>query len=157
MIDASATNIDQIKASVRDRVLWLATSIVNHANNVRPNTDGTKVGGRQSSSASSVAILSALFFEAMGREDRIAIKPHVSPVFHAIQYLLGELGESYLERFRAYGGLQAYPSRTKDPETVDFATGSVGLAGPAASFGALTRDYLETHALEPTSGRFTLI
>ena len=154
MIDASATNIDQIRTSVRDRVLWLATSIVNHANNVRPNTDGTKVGGHQSSSASSVAILSALFFEAMGREDRIAIKPHASPVFHAIQYLLGELDEPYLERFRAYGGLQAYPSRTKDPETVDFSTGSVGLAGPAASFGALTRDYLDTHGLEPTSGRF---
>lgn len=154
MIDASATDIDQIRASVRDRVLWLATSIVNHANHVRPNTDGTKVGGHQSSSASSVAILSALFFEAMGRDDRIAIKPHASPVFHAIQYLLGDLDESYLERFRAYGGLQAYPSRMKDPETVDFSTGSVGLAGPAASFGALTRDYLETHALEPTSGRF---
>jgi len=154
MNDASVTNIDQIRASVRDRVLWLATSIVNHANNVRPNTDGTKVGGHQSSSASSAAILSALFFEAMGREDRIAIKPHASPVFHAIQYLLGELDESYLERFRAYGGLQAYPSRTKDPETVDFSTGSVGLAGPAASFGALTRDYLDTHGLEPTSGRF---
>lgn len=154
MIDVPISGIDQIRASVRDRVLWLATSIVNHANNVRPNLDGTKVGGHQSSSASSVAILSALFFEAMEREDRIAIKPHASPVFHAIKYLLGELDESYLEKFRAYGGLQAYPSRTKDPETVDFSTGSVGLAGPAASFGALTRDYLQTHGLEPTSGRF---
>ena len=150
----STINLNQIRASVRDRVLWLATAIVNHANNVRPNSDGTKVGGHQSSSASSVAILSALFFETMESDDRIAIKPHASPVFHAIQYLLGELDESYLERFRAYGGLQAYPSRTKDPEIVDFSTGSVGLAGPAASFGALTRDYLETHSLEPTSGRF---
>lgn len=139
---------------MRDRVLWLATSIVNHANNVRPNSDGTKVGGHQSSSASSVAILTALFFEAMEKDDRIAIKPHASPVFHAIQYLLGNLEESYLERFRAYGGLQAYPSRTKDPEIVDFSTGSVGLAGPAAAFGALTRDYLDTHDLNPTSGRF---
>ena len=147
-------DINQVRSSVRDRVLWLATSIVNHANNVRPNTDGTKVGGHQSSSASSVAILSALFFEAMERGDRIAVKPHASPVFHAIQYLLGNLDESYLERFRAFGGLQAYPSRTKDPEIVDFSTGSVGLAGPAASFGALTRDYLDTHGLEPTSGRF---
>ena len=150
----SAININQIRASVHSRVLWLATAIVNHANNVRPNSDGTKVGGHQSSSASSVAILSALFFETMKSDDRIAIKPHASPVFHAIQYLLGELDESYLERFRAYGGLQAYPSRTKDPEIVDFSTGSVGLAGPAALFGALTRDYLETHSLEPTSGRF---
>ena len=150
----STININQIRASVHSRVLWLATAIVNHANNVRPNSDGTKVGGHQSSSASSVAILSALFFETMKSDDRIAIKPHASPVFHAIQYLLGELDESYLERFRAYGGLQAYPSRTKDPEIVDFSTGSVGLAGPAALFGALTRDYLETHSLEPTSGRF---
>ena len=119
----SAININQIRASVHSRVLWLATAIVNHANNVRPNSDGTKVGGHQSSSASSVAILSALFFETMKSDDRIAIKPHASPVFHAIQYLLGELDESYLERFRAYRGLQAYPSRTKDPEIVDFSTG----------------------------------
>lgn len=143
-----------VRASVRDQVLWLATAIVNHANNVRPNTDGTKVGGHQSSSASSVAILTALFLEVLKSEDRIAIKPHASPVFHAIQYLLGNLDEPYLEKFRAFGGLQAYPSRTKDPETVDFSTGSVGLAGPAAAFGALTRDYLDTHGLQSTSGRF---
>ena len=158
MVRAVTKDIDQardgVRACVRDRVLWLATAIVNHANNVRPNTDGTKVGGHQSSSASSVAILTSLFFEVLKREDRIAIKPHASPVFHAIQYLLGNLDESYLEKFRAFGGLQAYPSRTKDPEPVDFSTGSVGLAGPAAAFGALTRDYLDTHGLEPTSGRF---
>ena len=106
-----------VRANVRDRVLWLATAIVNHANNVRPNTDGTKVGGHQSSSASSVAILTALFFEVLKNEDRIAIKPHASPVFHAIQYLLGNLDEPYLEKFRAFGGLQAYPSRTKDPDS----------------------------------------
>ena len=128
--------------------------IVNHANNVRPTTDGTKVGGHQSSSASSVAILTALFFEILNNEDRVAIKPHASPVFHAIQYLLGNLEESYLEKFRDFGGLQAYPSRTKDPETVDFSTGSVGLAGPAAAYGAMTRDYLATHDLQPTSGHF---
>lgn len=147
-------DIDRIRASVRDRVLWLATAIVNHANNVRPNTDGVKVGGHQSSSASSVALLAALYFEVLESRDRVAIKPHASPVFHAINYLLGKLDEPYLERFRQYGGLQAYPSRTKDPEIVDFSTGSVGLAGPAAAFGALTRDYLELHGLEPASGRF---
>jgi pyruvate dehydrogenase E1 component len=154
MANEQAQDIDHIRASVRDRVLWHATAIVNHANNVRPNTDGTKVGGHQSSSASSVAILTALFFEVLESKDRVAIKPHASPVFHAINYLLGNLDESYLERFRQYGGLQAYPSRTKDPEIVDFSTGSVGLAGPAAAFGALTRDYLELHDFEPTSGRF---
>ncbi|MDP6666172.1 MAG: pyruvate dehydrogenase [Dehalococcoidia bacterium] len=154
MVSVPTQGIDRVRASVRDRVLWLATAIINHANNVRPDTEGTKVGGHQSSSASSVAILTALFFEVLKREDRIAIKPHASPVFHAIHYLLGDLDESYLEKFRAFGGLQAYPSRTKDPEPVDFSTGSVGLAGPAAAFGALTRDYLDTHGLQPNSGRF---
>lgn len=154
MATTQSTGIDQVRASVRDRVLWLATAIVNHANNVRQSADGTKVGGHQSSSASSVALLSALFFEVLDSTDRVAIKPHASPVFHAINYLLGNLDESYLEKFRHYGGLQAYPSRTKDPEIVDFSTGSVGLAGPAVAFGALTRDYLELHGLEPTSGRF---
>ena len=154
MVVDQTADIDIIQASVRNRVLWLATAIVNHANNVRPNTDGTKVGGHQSSSASSVALLTALFFEVLESRDRVAIKPHASPVFHAINYLLGRLDEPYLEGFRQYGGLQAYPSRTKDPETVDFSTGSVGLAGPAAAFGALTRDYLELHDFEPTSGRF---
>lgn len=153
-MNADGGSVDHIRASVRDRVLWLATAIVNHANNVRPNTDDTKVGGHQSSSASSVALLTALFFEVLESRDRVAIKPHASPVFHAINYLLGNLDEHYLEEFRKYGGLQAYPSRTKDPEFVDFSTGSVGLAGPAAAFGALTRDYLELHKLEPTSGRF---
>lgn len=154
MVIGNASKLDRTRASVRDRVLWLATAIVNHANNVRPNSDGTKVGGHQASSASSVALLSALFFESFERNDRVAIKPHASPVFHAINYLLGNLDERYMEEFRQFGGLQAYPSRTKDPEIVDFSTGSVGLAGPAAAFGALTRDYLELHGLEPTSGRF---
>lgn len=154
MVIEQASVLDQTRASVRDRVLWLATAIVNHANNVRINPDGTKVGGHQSSSASSVALLSALFFEVLDSGDRIAIKPHASPVFHAINYLLGNLDEHYLEKFRQFGGLQAYPSRTKDPETVDFSTGSVGLAGPAAAFGALTRDYLDLHGFKPTSSRF---
>ncbi len=154
MLTEKSNALDQTRASVRDRVLWLATAIVNHANNVRPNADGTKVGGHQSSSASSVALLTALYFEVLESNDRVAIKPHASPVFHAINYLLGNLDQHYLEEFRQYGGLQAYPSRTKDPEIVDFSTGSVGLAGPAAAFGALTRDYLELHDLEPTSGRF---
>jgi pyruvate dehydrogenase E1 component len=121
---------------------------------VRPNPDGGKVGGHQASSASSAAILSALYFETLQPGDRVAIKPHASPVFHAIQYLLGNLPAEYLEKFRAFGGLQAYPSRTKDPERVDFSTGSVGMAGPSAAFAALVRDYLATHGLDPTSGRF---
>lgn len=149
-----AALLRSVRQNVRDRVLWLSTSIVHWANNVRANTDGAKVGGHQASSASSVAILCALYFETLQKGDRVAIKPHASPVFHAIQHLLGNLPAEYLEKFRAFGGLQAYPSRTKDPDPVDFSTGSVGMAGPSAAFAALTRDYLATHGLEPESGRF---
>ena len=153
-LDGADIAPEAVRDNVRDRVLWLATSIVHWANHVRPNQDGTKVGGHQSSSASSVALLSALFFETMDATDRVAIKPHASPVFHAIKFLLGELPAEYLTRFREFGGLQAYPSRSKDPDQVDFSTGSVGLGGPSAAMGALVRDYLEARDLEVTSGRF---
>ncbi len=146
--------LQAVRQSLRDRVLWLSTAMIHWANNVRPSADGVKVGGHQASSASSVAILCALYFETLRHGDRVAVKPHASPVLHAIQYLLGNLPQEYLEKFRAYGGLQAYPSRTKDPDPVDFSTGSVGMAGPSAAFGALVRDYLATHSMEPTSGRF---
>jgi pyruvate dehydrogenase E1 component len=149
--------IDQladIRRSIADRVLWLSTAMVHRANNVRPNTDGMKVGGHQSSCASSIHILSSLFFETLGSDDRIAIKPHSSPVYHSIRYLFGDLDESYMDQFRAFGGLQAYPSRTKDPDDSDFSTGSVGLPGPAVAFAALTRDYLDSKNLTPTASRF---
>ncbi len=153
-LHGAQAQLEATRQAVRDRVLWLATAIVHWANNVRPNPDGGKVGGHQASSASSVAILTALYFETLQPGDRVAIKPHASPVFHAVQYLLGNLPEAYLEKFRAYGGLQAYPSRTKDPEPVDFSTGSVGMAGPSVAFAALVRDYLAAHGTDPTSGRF---
>jgi pyruvate dehydrogenase E1 component len=143
-----------VRDRVRERVLWLSTAIVHWANNVCPNPDGTKVGGHQASCASSVALLTALFFETLDSSDRVAIKPHASPVFHAIRYLLGQLPAGYLTRFRDFGGLQAYPSRTKDPDQVDFSTGSVGLGPAGVTFGALVRDYLATHGLAPSSGRF---
>ena len=149
----AAPDLAVARDSVTDRVLMLATAMVHWANNVRPNVDGSKVGGHQASCASSVHILCALMLETLTASDRIAIKPHASPVFHAIQYLLGNLDEEYLTRFRASGGLQSYPSRTKDPDGVDFSTGSVGLPGPAAAFAALTRDYLESKGLETTTGR----
>ena len=145
---------DDVRRNVRNRVLWLACAMVHWANNVRVSPDGMKVGGHQSASASSVALLTALYFETLRAADRVAIKPHASPVFHAIQYLLGNLSEGYLERFRAFGGLQAYPSRTKDPDDVDYSTGAVGMGPAAVAFGALTRDYLASHDLSPTSGRF---
>ena len=123
MPPSQLTTLNQIQR----RILWLATLIVHHANHVRPNPDGTKIGGHQASSASTVSILTALYFHFLRAGDRVAIKPHASPVFHAIQYLLGKLPRQYLTTLREYKGLQAYPSRTKDPDPVDFSTGSVGL------------------------------
>jgi pyruvate dehydrogenase E1 component len=132
--------------SIQQRVLWLATRMIHEANHVRPNTDTTKVGGHQASSASVVSILTALYFGGwLQAGDRVSIKPHASPVFHAIQYLLGNLDRHYLTTLRAFGGLQAYPSRTKDPDPVDFSTGSVGLGAAAPLFAALADRYASTH------------
>src|SRR5262245_12247773 len=100
--------------SIERRLLWLSTQIVHHANSVRPNPDKSKVGGHQASSASVVTILTALYFSFLRAGDRVSIKPHASPAFHAAQYLLGRLDRSYLTTLREFGGLQAYPSRTKD-------------------------------------------
>src|SRR5919197_2121428 len=140
---------------VQRRVLWLATRMVHEANHIRPNPDHVKVGGHQASSASVASILTALYFGGWLRAgDRVSIKPHASPVFHAIQYLLGRLDRSYLPTLRAFGGLQAYPSRTKDPDPVDFSTGSVGLGAVAPVFAALAHRYGETHFGRVTSNRF---
>src|SRR5690348_10714869 len=120
--------------------------MVHEANHVRPNPDSTKVGGHQASSASVVSIMTALYFGGWLRAgDRLSVKPHASPVFHAIQYLLGNLDRGYLSTLRAFGGLQAYPSRTKDPDPVDFSTGSVGLGAAAPLFAALADRYAATH------------
>ena len=113
------------------RVLWLASAIVHHANRVRPNESGVKVGGHQASSASMVSIMTALWFAFLEAPDRVSVKPHASPVLHAINYLLGELEPAYLTRLREFGGLQSYPSRTKDPDRVDYSTGSVGIGATA--------------------------
>ncbi|MEZ5276121.1 MAG: hypothetical protein R3F07_07070 [Opitutaceae bacterium] len=139
-------------ARIEERVLWLAVSIVNHANHVRRSTDGVKVGGHQASSASVVTILTALYLEYLRAGDFISIKPHASPVFHAIQFLLGNLDETYLTRLRQVDGLQSYPSRTKDPDPVDFSTGSVGLGAVAPNFASLAAAYSESHGFgEPSS------
>lgn len=132
---------------IQKRVLWLAVQLVHHANSVRKSTDGTKVGGHQSSSASVVTILTSLYFDYMRAGDKISIKPHASPVFHAIQFLLGNLDPKYLTTLRQYKGLQSYPSRTKDPDNVDFSTGSVGLGAIAPNFAALVDAYLKTHPI----------
>ncbi len=133
--------LDQIQR----RILWLAVRIVDAANHDRDTGDGVKVGGHQASSASMVTAMTALWFAHLDAPDRVAVKPHASPVFHAIQYLLGDLDRSYLTRLRQRGGLQSYPSRTKDPDGVDFSTGSVGLGAAAPLFAAATRRYVDDH------------
>jgi pyruvate dehydrogenase E1 component len=126
---------------IEQRVLWLSTAMVHHANRVRPSTSGLKVGGHQASSASMVSIMTALWFQHLRAEDRVSVKPHASPVLHAVNYLLGELDESYLTTLREFGGLQSYPSRSKDPDPVDYSTGSVGIGATATIWGALARRY----------------
>lgn len=140
---------------IERRLLWLSTQIVHYANNIRENPDKpTKVGGHQASSASVITILTALYFHYLRAGDRVSIKPHASPAFHAAQYLLGNLDPKYLTMLREIGGLQSYPSRTKDPDPVDFSTGSVGLGAVAPVYAALASEYARNHFGEVTSGRF---
>jgi pyruvate dehydrogenase E1 component len=139
---------------IERRILWLSTQIVHHANNVRPSTEKSKVGGHQASSASVVSIITALYFHFLRPGDRVSIKPHASPAYHAAQFLLGRLDGKYLPTLRQYKGLQAYPSRTKDPDPVDFSTGSVGLGAVAPVFAALAHVYGKLHFGEVTSNRF---
>ncbi len=134
-----------ILAEIQQRVLWLATRIVDAANHDRDTGDGVKVGGHQASSASLVSVMTALYFAYLDAPDKVSVKPHASPVYHAIQYLLGNLDRGYLPSLRAFGGLQAYPSRTKDPDGPDFSTGSVGLGAAAPLFAAAARRYVDAH------------
>jgi pyruvate dehydrogenase E1 component len=135
------------------KVLWLATWMIHHANHIRPNRDGLKVGGHQASCASAVTLMTALYFHALRAEDRIAVKPHAAPVLHAIQYVLGRQSREALENFRALGGAQSYPSRTKDRTDVDFSTGSVGLGVALTLFASLVQDYVALHDLVPRDRR----
>lgn len=139
---------------VAERILWLAVRMVDAANTSHGRKDVIKVGGHQASSASMVSLMTALWFRHLGPADRVAVKPHASPVFHVIQYLLGNLDRSYLTRLREFGGLQAYPSRTKDPDVVDFSTGSVGLGASAPLFAGLVRRYVDAHFGDRPHSRF---
>ena len=132
------------------QVRWLSSWTIHHANHIRPKTDGLKVGGHQASCASAVTLMTALYFHALRRQDRVAVKPHASPVFHAIQYLLGNQTREKLEAFRALGGAQSYPSRTKDTDDVDFSTGSVGLGPAMTLFSSMVQDYVRRHAVDPS-------
>ncbi len=143
----------QTLQTVEDRVLWLATSIVHHANKVRATGSGVKVGGHQASSASIVSIMTALWFSHLRREDRVSVKPHASPVLHAIEYLLGWLDAQQLTTLRQFGGLQSYPSRSKDPVPADFSTGSVGIGATAPIWSAVAHRYVAGHFEVPRGGR----
>lgn len=138
---------------VEKKVLWLSTWMIHNANHLRPSRDGLKVGGHQASSASVATIMTALYMSVLRPEDRVAVKPHASPVFHAIQYLAGHQTREKLEAFRAFGGAQSYPSRTKDADDVDFSTGSVGLGVAVTLFAALVQDYVRLKGLLPEGKR----
>jgi pyruvate dehydrogenase E1 component len=139
--------------AIQDRVLWLATSIIHHANKVRQTSSGVKVGGHQASSASMVSIMTALWFDHLRSQDRVSVKPHASPVLHAIEYLLGQLDAKYLTTLRQFGGLQSYPSRLKDPVPADFSTGSVGIGATAPIWSAIAHRYVAGHFDVPVGGR----
>ncbi|MDT0350465.1 transketolase-like TK C-terminal-containing protein [Pseudonocardia charpentierae] len=150
---AAADRDTAVLAAVERRVLWLATAIVHHANRVRPNPSGLKVGGHQASSASMTTIMTELWFRHLRPQDRVSVKPHASPVLHAINHLLGELPAEYLTTLREFGGLQSYPSRAKDPDPVDYSTGSVGIGATAPIWGALARRYVGRFDDAAGSGR----
>src|SRR3979411_2198932 len=135
----------EVLSALEKKVLWLSAWMIHHANHVRENAEGLKVGGHQASSASLATIMTALYFAVLRPEDRVAVKPHASPVFHAIQYLLGNQSRDKLERFRGFKGAQSYPSRTKDTDDVDFSTGSVGLGVAQTLFSSLVQDYVKAH------------
>ncbi len=135
----------ELLSALARKVLWLSSWTIHHANHIRPNVDGLKVGGHQASSASLATIMSALYFSVLRPQDRVAVKPHASPVFHAIQYLFGHQTRDKLENFRGFKGAQSYPSRTKDTDDVDFSTGSVGLGVAQTLFSSLVQDYVKAH------------
>jgi len=146
-------------AELERRALWLSTWMIHNANHIRPNHDGMKVGGHQASSASLATILTALYYAALRPEDRVAVKPHAGPVFHALQYIAGRQTQEKLENFRGFGGVQSYPSRTKDTDDVDFSTGSVGLGVAQTLFGSLVQDYVRAHGwgLDRPEGRMVAL
>ncbi|MCK8787702.1 transketolase [Roseomonas sp. NAR14] len=137
----------RILHALERKLLWLSAWTIHNANHVRPNLDGLKVGGHQASSASVVSIMTALYFDVLRPEDRVAVKPHAGPVFHAVNLLLGRQVPERLLTLRQFGGIQPYPSRVKDGAEVDFSTGSVGLGVALTSFGSLVQDYVQLHRL----------
>src|SRR6266481_5799171 len=136
-------------AELQKKILWLSSWMIHNANHLRENTDGLKVGGHQASCASLATIMTTLYLAVLRPQDRVAVKPHASPAYHAIQYLLGNQTREKLEAFRGYKGAQSYPSRTKDVDDVDFSTGSVGLGVAQTLFSSLVQDYIGAKGWAP--------
>src|SRR5262249_12723350 len=161
MPESTTTKADelQVLGELERKILWLASWMIHNANHLRENSDGLKVGGHQASSASLATIMTALYLNVLRPQDRVAVKPHASPIFHAIQYLLGKQTRERLEAFRGYKGAQSYPSRTKDADDVDFSTGSVGLGVAQTLFSSLTQDYVRAHGwgLDRPEGRMVAL
>ncbi len=157
----AASSPDHVAAIelIAQRLLWLSAWTIHHANHLRPARDGLKVGGHQASCASMAEVMAALYCHALRPQDRVAVKPHAGPLLHALHYLLGQQTREQLERFRALGGAQSYPSRTKDRIPVDFSTGSVGLGVAVTTFASLAQDYLiaRGHLAEPEAGRMVAL
>ena len=158
MLKPVTTDIEALKI-LDGRLRWLSAWTIHNANHLRESADGLKVGGHQASCASMTSIMAALYFHALGPNDRVAVKPHAGPVLHAIHYLLGTQSREALENFRGFGGVQSYPSRTKDRIPVDFSTGSVGLGVAITAFSSLVQDYLTAHGMmdEGDRGRFVAL
>src|SRR3954451_17219765 len=158
MLKPAPTDLDALKI-LDERLRWLSAWTIHHANHIRESEDGLKVGGHQASCASMTAIMAALYFHALGENDRVAVKPHAGPVLHAIHYLLGSQSREQLEKFRAFCAAKSYPSRTKDKIPVDFSTGSVGLGIAITLFASLVQDYLTAHGWmdEKDRGRFVAL
>jgi pyruvate dehydrogenase E1 component len=158
MLKKTPADIDSLRL-IDDKLRFLSSWTIHHANHIRESADGLKVGGHQASCASMTAIMAALYFHALGPNDRVAVKPHAGPVLHAIHYLLGSQTLDQLKNFRGFGGMQSYPSRTKDRIPVDFSTGSVGLGVAITAFASLVQDYLTAHGMmaEENRGRFVAL
>ena len=155
IVEQSRKDIVEILEALEKRLLWLSAWTIHNANHLREKRDGLKVGGHQASCASMTAIMAALYFHALRPQDKVSVKPHAGPLLHAIHYLLGSQMLDKLQRFRGLGGVQSYPSRTKDAIPVDFSTGSVGLGVAITAFTSLVQDYLIAHGqvCEEDAGR----
>src|SRR3954464_3835275 len=152
MLKKSSPDLDSLRL-LEERLRWLSAWTIHNANHLRPSSGGLKAGGPQAGCASMTAMMAALYFHALGPNDKVAVKPHAGPVLHAVHYLLGNQSREQLETFRGFGGAQSYPSRTKDRIPVDFSTGSVGLGVAITAFASLVQDYLTAHSWMDEAGR----